>query len=184
MFLIFIPFKTYIKLLEPVFQDVNMFAYTLRENIAFDNAEHSDDNFMNDILFDCGLNSRLEELPDGLDTYYSKEFDENGVNLSGGEKQKFSIARAVFKRGQILILDEPNSALDAISERNLFTGISKLGDGKITIFISHRLSASKFCDKIYVFNNGQISETGSFKELMKQDSIFCNLYNIQSEYYK
>lgn len=179
-----IPFKTYIKLLEPVFQDVNMFAYTFRENIAFDNAERDDDSLLNNILFDCGLNSRFETFPDGLDTYYSKEFDENGVNLSGGEKQKLSISRAVFKRGQILILDEPNSALDAISERNLFTGISKLGDGKITIFISHRLSASKFCDKIYVFNNGQITESGSFSDLMRSTSVFHSLYNIQSDYYK
>lgn len=178
-----IPFKTYLKLIEPVFQDVNLFAYTLKENIAFDRSELIEENSCDQLLSDCGLDSRIQDLPEGLDSYYSKEFDESGINLSGGEKQKLSIARAVFKQGRILILDEPNSALDALSERNLFTGINKLGKGKITIFISHRLTASKFCDSIFVFNKGQIIENGSFKELMDSKSFFYNLFIIQSSHY-
>ena len=91
-----IPFKTYLKLIEPVFQDVNLFAYTLKENIAFDRSELIEEDSCDQLLSDCGLDSRIHDLPEGLDSYYSKEFDESGINLSGGEKQKLSIARAVF----------------------------------------------------------------------------------------
>lgn len=179
-----IPYSEYIKLLEPVFQDVNLFAYTLGENIAFTSHDATDDMLMRKVLEQSGVMTLINNLPDGLNTYCTKEFDEGGYNFSGGEKQKLSIARALYKCGELLILDEPNSALDAIAERNLFNGINEMGKDKITIFISHRLTASKFSDHIYVFDNGHIAEDGSFDYLINKNGVFKNLFDTQAIYYK
>ena len=179
-----IPYSEYIKLLEPVFQDVNLFAYTICENIALTSPDAADAMLMRKVLERSGVMTLVRNLPDGLNTYCTKEFDESGYNFSGGEKQKLSIARALYKRGELLILDEPNSALDAIAERNLFNGINEMGKDKITIFISHRLTASKFSDHIYVFDNGHIAEDGNFDYLINKAGVFKNLFDTQAIYYK
>lgn len=179
-----IAYSDYIRLFEPVFQDVNLFAYMLGENISFRAAPAGDDALMRSVLEQSGVLPLVEELPYGLNTYCTKEFEESGYNFSGGEKQKLSIARALYRCGKILVLDEPNSMLDAIAERNLFTGIREMAKDKIVIFISHRLTASKFCDHIYIFDEGSIIEEGSFEFLAGRDSVFKKLFDTQAIYYR
>lgn len=179
-----IAYADYVRLFEPVFQDVNLFAYMLGENISFDDSFDSNDALMKRVLELSNALPLMEGLPNGLNTYCTKEFDEGGYNLSGGEEQKLSIARALYRRGRVLVLDEPNSALDAIAERDLFARVSEMGKGKITIFISHRLTASRLSDHIYVFAQGSIIEEGSFGFLMDKGGIFRNLFDTQAIYYK
>ena len=179
-----IAYPDYIRLFEPVFQDVNLFAYTLGENISFASPSGVDSALMKRALEQSGALSLAQGLSHGLDTYCTKEFDESGYNFSGGEKQKVSIARALYRCGKILILDEPSSALDAIAERNLLAGIREMGKGKITILISHRLTASKFSDHIYVFAEGSIVEDGSFESLMGREGVFRDCFVMQGAFYK
>ena len=178
-----IPYSSYISFIEPVFQEVNILAYTLKENICFCDRLNDNDEWLNQVILQSGLSERIESLPQKINTFYSKSFDEYGVNLSGGEKQKLSISRAIYKKGDILILDEPNSALDPISEKELFLNINKLGSEKITIFISHRLSASKFCDMIYVFKDGRVVEEGGVGDLIKKKGLFYDMFKKQAEFY-
>ena len=130
------------------------------------------------------LTTKIDKLPDKLDTVITRDLDDTGIDLSGGESQKLSIARAVYKDSQLMILDEPTSALDAISEYELYNNFSKIIKDHSAIFISHRLSSTRFCDRIFYLDNGELKEVGSHDELMKKDGEYKKLFNMQAEYYK
>lgn len=177
-----IKYEEYIKTLAIVFQDFKLLSYSIRENLSI--VDTIEEETMVEALDKAGFTTDLEKLERGLETVIYKEFDENGVEFSGGQSQKIAIARALCKDSPIVILDEPTSALDPISEYEVYKGFDKLVEGKTAIYISHRLSSTKFSDNIAVFDNGVIVEYGSHDELVKQqESLYARMYQTQAKYY-
>lgn len=122
----------------------------------------------------------MEKLPEGVETYVYKNFSENGFEPSGGEGQKIALARAIYKNAPIMILDEPTSALDPRAEYEIYQRFSELAAGKTAVFISHRMSSSRFCDYIAVFQNGEITEYGTHEELMEIQGTYYDLFQMQA----
>ncbi len=177
-----IKYEEYIKILAIVFQDFKLLSYSIRENLSI--AYAIEEETIVEALAKAGFASDLEKLERGLETVIYKEFDENGVEFSGGQIQKIAIARALCKDSPIVILDEPTSALDPISEYEVYKGFDKLVEGKTAIYISHRLSSTRFSDHIAVFDNGRIVEYGSHDELVRQqESLYATMYQTQAKYY-
>lgn len=177
-----IPYDRYYKLLSVVFQDFKLFPFTVRENIQLSTKGNSER--LSESIRESGLASKIDSLPDGVNTMVFKEFDEKGIEFSGGEGQKMAIARAIYKNAPIVILDEPTSALDPIAEYDIYQHFNSLSKGKNTIYISHRLSSSRFTDNVAVFADGILAEYGNHNELMKiEDGIYRNMFTTQAQYY-
>lgn len=149
-------YAEYMMIFSIVFQDFQLFALKLGENVASKTAY--DRGRVMDSLKKAGFAERLSELPDGIETYLYKDYDKNGVNISGGEAQKIAIARALYKDAPFIILDEPTAALDPIAEADIYSKFNDIAGDKTAIYISHRLSSCKFCDIIVVFHEGAISQ--------------------------
>ena len=177
-----IPHRQYTKNIGIVLQDFLLFAYSVKENIILD-TEFNKSKFLSSIE-KSGLNSKIDSLEKGIETYVYKTLEADGIEFSGGEGQKLALARAIYKDAETLILDEPTSTLDPIAEYELFSKLNDISENKATIFISHRLSSTKFCDKIIVLSDGEIIETGNHDELIKQDGFYADLFNSQARYYK
>lgn len=177
-----IPYSEYVKHLGVVLQDYFLFAYSVRENIVFDG--EPDDERVREALGKAGLTGKLSGLSGGLDTALYKTLDDGGVEFSGGEGQKLALARAVYKNAGSVILDEPTSALDPLAEYDLFSRLSELSGEKTTLFISHRLSSTRFCDRILVLSDGRIAETGSHDALMKANGLYAGMFASQAKYYE
>lgn len=174
--------EEYRKLFAVVFQDFQLLAFSLRENIAFDNS--ADDAELERVLKLAGLWEDAQKLPQGLDTMLYKSFDENGTDLSGGQRQKAAIARALYKDAPVVILDEPTAALDPVAEYEIYRQFNTLVGGKTAVYISHRLSSCKFCDRIVVFAEDTIKENGTHDELVSlQDGIYAAMFAEQAKYY-
>ena len=169
--------------LAPVFQDNNIFTFSIATNISMKYKNYDKDKIQK-LLKILDLDEKINGLKDKEESILTREFDEDGIELSGGEKQKLLIARSCYKDCDMYILDEPTSAMDAISEANLYENFKNLFKDKGVIFISHRLSSTKICDRIIVLDNGKIIETGTHNELMKNDSLYKELFSMQAEYYK
>ncbi|MCL2772185.1 MAG: ABC transporter ATP-binding protein/permease [Oscillospiraceae bacterium] len=161
-----------------VFQDYQIFAATLYDNVVMDTSEKHNDT-ARAALTKSGF---AETLP--LETPLTREFMDDGVNLSGGESQKVAIARTFFKSADYMIFDEPSSALDPISEYNVYNAMRDASVGKTVIFISHRLSSTKMADKIYMFENGKIIEAGDHDTLMANNGKYAEMFNMQAEKYR
>lgn len=175
-------FDEYTKLLGTVFQDFKIFAFTLGENLSF--GKPIDAVRATECLNKCSFGDRLKTLDDGLDTYLYRSYDNRGVEISGGEAQKIALARAVYSEPGCVILDEPTSALDPIAEYEVYSKFQEIIDGQTAIYISHRLSSCRFCDKIIVLSGGVIAEVGSHDELLKSDKgLYRSLWDAQAEYY-
>lgn len=170
----------YTKMLSAVFQDDKLLAFSLRENVC---GLVRNDAKLNDVIEKIKFTDRLDALPQGLDTILSREFDIDGLEMSGGEQQKVTIARALFKDSSIIILDEPTSNLSPIAEYEFYKQFNELVESKTAVFISHRLSSCKFCDRIVVFDNGRIIECGSHSELMKLRGTYSSMFSTQARYY-
>lgn len=178
-----ISYEQYYKLIGVVFQDFKLFPFSVRENIEL-NTE-SDRERLENSIEKSGLTKKIHSLPSGADTMIFKEFDENGIEFSGGEGQKVAIARALYKDAPIIILDEPTSALDPIAEYEIYQHFNSLSSGKTTIYISHRLSSTRFTDKIAVFSDGELAEYGRHSDLMAiSNGIYKNMFESQAQYYK
>jgi len=177
-----IPLEQYLKRIGAVLQDFNIFAYSIKENVVFDNNVSED--VINNAIKKSGFAGKVESLRDGVNTILYKELDENGIELSGGEGQKLALARALCKDTGILILDEPTSTLDPIAEYEMFSSLHDISKGKTTIFISHRLSSTKFCDRIFVIQDGVITEDGSHSELMAQGGLYADMFEFQAKFYR
>ena len=132
----------------------------------------------------AGIRKKIESLEQKEDTYLGLTFDEHGIQLSGGETQKLMLARCIYKNAPFLILDEPTSALDPIAESAIYEEYHDLTEKKTSIFISHRLASTKFCDRILFLENGKIIEEGSHQELLDKKGRYAEIYHIQSHYYK
>lgn len=174
--------EEYRRLFAVVFQDFQLFAFSMRENIAL-NGE-ADDDRINEVLKQAGLYEDAQKLEHGLDTTLFKSFDEKGTELSGGQKQKTAISRALYKNAPIVILDEPTAALDPVAEYDIYRQFNTLVGGKTAIYISHRLSSCKFCDKIAVFAEDTIKEYGTHDELADMpNGIYSEMFAAQAQYY-
>lgn len=175
-------YKDYIKLISVVFQDYNIYYFSVRDNVSLV-SDNPDEEAIVSALKLSGLERKMRTLPKGLDTQIGKEFDHEGIEFSGGEGQKLACARAYFKDSPIVILDEPTASLDPISERQLYERFDSIVKGKTSIYISHRLARSKYCDNIIVLEDGQIIESGTHKQLVSKKGIYAEMYTKQSEHY-
>lgn len=174
----------YFALFAPMFQETEIFAMSLAENVAMTVPNKIDKERVKDVLLQAGLGEKIGKMNKGVDTQLLKILHEEGVDLSGGEKQKVALARLLYKNSPFLILDEPTSALDAISEKRFYNDFNIIGNGKSIIYISHRLSSTKKCDNILLLSNGQVIESGTHDELIKLNGEYSKLYNMQAKYYK
>lgn len=176
-------YKEYVKLLAVVFQDYRLLAFTIRENITLGN-EDSEDEYLLELCKLGGISDWVEETEKHFDTILYKMFDESGIEPSGGQAQKLAIVRALYKDAPIVILDEPTAALDPISEYEIYKHFDSLVGGKTAVYISHRLSSCRFCDRIIVFNCGTIIEDGTHDELMDiNDGFYAKMYKTQAKHY-
>lgn len=172
------------KIISPVYQESNNLAYSVGENIAMKHKSDIDYEKINTILKTVELDKKVDSLPNKVDTILTRNFDDFGVELSGGETQKLSLARAIYKHAPLYILDEPTSAMDALSEYNMYNNFNELTKNSTTIFISHRLSSTKFCDRIILLDKGRVIESGTHEELMNENGEYKKLFDMQAEYYK
>ena len=177
-----IPYDEYMKLFSVVFQDFKLFSYSVKDNIVM--GDEADKDKLTKTLELAGLRCKIASLEKGVETYMNKQFDGEGVEFSGGEGQKVAIARAIYKDAPVVILDEPTSALDPIAEYEIYKRFSTLADGKCAIYISHRLSSTRFTDEIALFEDGELKEYGSHDQLMKIDNgSYKKMFNMQAQYY-
>lgn len=170
-----------IKLYSVVFQDFKIFSVSLKDNICA-NSDFESDRFYA-CLENADIKERTERMPNKENTYLYKDLDENGIEISGGEAQKLALARALYKDAPIVVLDEPTAALDPIAENEIYSRFNTFVQGKTAIYISHRLSSCAFCDKIAVFNNAKLAETGTHKDLLSAGGKYAELWNAQAKYY-
>ncbi len=175
-------YDEYLSIFSVVFQDFRLFSFRLGENVAAD--RRWDDDRVRECLQKAGFAERLSTLEKGLDTVLYKDYDKDGIEISGGEAQKIALARALYKDAPFIILDEPTSALDPVSEYEVYSGFNRIAGDKTAIYISHRLASCRFCDKIAVFDHGQIIQTGSHADLLSdEDGKYHELWQAQAQYY-
>ena len=170
-------YQEYCRLFAAVFQDFQMFAFPLGENIA--GGEDVIQEKAVDALNRAGMGERLERLPGKLDTYVGKEFSDEGVTFSGGEKQKLALARALLHDSPVYIFDEATSNIDVESENDIMGEIHRLAGKKTVILISHRLANVTVSDRIYVMEHGNVAESGSHETLLAKGSVYAKLWNAQ-----
>ena len=175
--------NSYFAIIAPVFQDVNLFAMTYKENVSMKELEKTDDELVKKCTEDAGLGEKIRDLKDGIDTQLLKVIYDDGTDMSGGEKQKLALARALYKNAPVVVLDEPTAALDALAESKLYQDFDKLICGKTAIYISHRLSSTQFCNIVAMFKDGQLIEYGTHDSLMKKKGEYANMYKVQAQYY-
>lgn len=174
----------YYSMFSVVFQDFYLLPVSIAENIALRMKDEIDDEKLDMVLNMSGLMDKVKSLEKGKDTLLVKSVFNDAVDLSGGEMQKLVLARALYKDAPIVILDEPTSALDPIAENELYQKYNEFTKDKTSIFISHRLASTKFCDRIVLIDNGEIVEIGDHKTLMDQNGKYRKMYDMQSHYYK
>lgn len=176
--------EEYFKLFSPVFQNVECFAMSICQNVSFDNEQNTDMDKVNEVLEKSGLKAKIDSYEKGVHTNLLKIFDKEGIDLSGGEKQRLAMARALYKGGKVVILDEPTAALDALAEDRMYREFENIIQGRTAIFISHRLGSTRFCDKIAMFEDGTVVEEGTHDELMAKNGKYAYMFHIQSQYYE
>lgn len=175
-------YNEYMAFFSVVFQDFKLFSFRLGQNVAA--KPDYDKEKVEDCLKDAGFEERLAKMPDGIDTFLYRDFDENGVEISGGEAQKVALSRALYKDAPFVVLDEPTSALDPIAEYDIYTKFNAIVENKTAIYISHRLASCRFCDEIIVFHEGHIVQHGGHNELLEDENgKYYELWNVQAQYY-
>jgi len=173
----------YMKIFSVVFQDFELLPFTLGQNVA--TCVDYDAERAKSSLVDVGFDERLETMSKGLDTYLYKEFEDDGVEISGGEAQKIALARAIYRDSPFLILDEPTAALDPVAEYEIYSSMNEIAGDKTAVFISHRLSSCRFCDNIAVFHEGELVQRGSHNNLLDDEKgKYHELWNAQAQYYQ
>jgi ABC-type multidrug transport system fused ATPase/permease subunit len=178
-------YNSYMAKISAVFQDYGIFNFSIRENISCV-PEGDDIEKINRLVKEVGLKEKVDELPNGIESRFGKEYDEEGIEMSGGQAQKIAIARALYKKDAgMVILDEPASALDPIAEAEIYEKFNNLVEDKTAFYISHRMSSSVFCDRILIIDGGTVADFDTHENLMKKtDSLYYKLFNAQAENYK
>lgn len=175
----------YYTMISAVFQEIRPVCFTMFEYVA--SADINRPSAREDAVTAmklAGIWEKIESLENGIDTHLMKGIYDDGVDLSGGEMQKLVLARAIYKNGSVLILDEPTAALDPIAENNLYLQYKELTHGKTSIYISHRFASTRFCDRILLLGDGVIKESGTHDELMAQNGQYAYMFGVQAKYYK
>jgi ATP-binding cassette, subfamily B, bacterial len=176
-------YNEYLSIFSVVFQDFRLFSFPLGQNVAT-NVEYDRDKIV-DCLSKAGLGERYKTMEQGVDSFLYKDFDEKGIEISGGEAQKIALARALYKDAPFIVLDEPTAALDPIAEFEIYTKFNEIVGNKTAIYISHRLSSCRFCDDIVVFHEGQIIQRGNHNILVAdRNGKYYELWNAQAQYYE
>lgn len=176
--------RSYYTLFAPVFQDMECYAFTLAENVSMKPEDITDKKLVSECIRKAGLGNKLDEWKNGVDTNILKILHNDGVLLSGGERQKLALARALYKNAPIVVLDEPTAALDAMAESKMYEDFDNLVSGKMAIYISHRLASTRFCDVIAMFEHGELVEYGNHYELMNANGRYKRMFEMQANYYK
>ena len=175
--------RDYYALFSAVFQQFSLLDTNIIENIA-----QRIDGIDGQRAWDCaekaGLTEKIKSLPKGMYTHFGRSVYEDGAELSGGETQRLMLARALYKDGPIIALDEPTAALDPIAENDIYQKYSSMTQGRTSLFISHRLASTRFCDRIIMLKDGCISEEGTHDELMRRGGEYAKLFAVQSKYYR
>jgi ABC-type multidrug transport system fused ATPase/permease subunit len=174
----------YFSLITAVFQDIHLLAASIAENISQQQPEDTNREKVGECLRLAGLDDKVNSLPDGMDTLLVRQVYDTAIEFSGGEQQKLVLARALYKASPLIILDEPTAALDPIAENEIYQQYAKLSQGKTSIYISHRLASTRFCDRILFLDNHGIAEEGSHEELMKRGGKYAEMFSIQASYYQ
>lgn len=176
--------EDYYKLISPVFQEIRTAFFSLAETVSGKSTAETDLEKAETCMRQAGLGAKIDALPDGIHTKLNKKVHENGTELSGGEAQKLMLARALYKDAPLLILDEPTAVLDPIAESKIYNEFNVMAKNKTSLFISHRLASTSFCDRIILLENGNITEEGTHQELMGANGTYKGLFDIQSCWYK
>ena len=176
--------RDYYKHFSAVFQQFSVLAGTMAENVAQTNSEKVDLPKMWDCLERAGIADKVRELPRKENTHLGREVYLDGIDLSGGQMQRLMLARALYKDAPVVVLDEPTAALDPIAESDLYQKYSDLTGNRTSVYISHRLASTRFCDRILLIENGGIAEEGTHEELLPRGGRYAYLFDIQSKYYK
>ena len=175
--------RDYYALISAVFQDFSVLEATVAFNVA-QSADDVDEKLVWQCLEKAGLSEKVKTLPKGLETNLGKEVFKDGIELSGGQTQRLMLARALYKDAPILILDEPTAALDPIAENDIYRKYNEMTKGSASLFISHRLASTRFCDRILFLEKGNIMEEGTHEELLNKNGRYAKLFHIQSQYYQ
>lgn len=174
--------RSYWKQFSVVFQEVRMFAFSVLENVGL--CRNPDREKAGRALALAGIGDKINSLQKGIDTSVLKILDPEGTEFSGGENQKIALARALYKDGPLVVLDEPTAALDALAENELYQSFNRMVENKTAIYISHRLASTRFCDRIAFFEEGEIVEYGSHDELMALGGKYAHMFEVQAQYYR
>ena len=166
-----------------VFQDFQTYATSVEENVMMDISCTDEDDRVIEAVKSSGFYEKLKKFPNGLSTEITKEFEDSGTELSGGEEQKLAIARTIYKNGKMMLLDEPSSALDPIAEYELNRTMKDMSKNRNVIYISHRLSTTRHADRIYVMQDGQIVEEGTHDSLLMKHGIYSMMWDVQAGKY-
>ena len=175
--------KEYYRLFSAVFQEFSLLDVTFQECIT-QSVEPADEQKLKQALQQAGLEEMAADLPNGPATHVGREVFEDGVQFSGGEMQRLILARALYKNGSVLLLDEPTAALDPIAENEMYLKYHEMTAGRTSLFISHRLASTRFCDRIIYLENGRIAEEGTHDSLLEQKGSYAHLFDVQSRYYQ
>lgn len=176
--------REYYELFAPVFQNVELFAFPMDENVSMKMEDKTDSALAEEYLRAAGLGGKLDSLEKGVKTELLKIISDEGVDLSGGERQKLAFARALYKNAPIVVLDEPTSALDALAEYEMYQNFDSLIGKKSAVYISHRLSSTRFCDHVAMFADGELAEYGTHESLLAQGGAYREMFDVQAQYYR
>ncbi len=175
--------EDYYSLFSAVFQDIYLLPVTIAEFVSSSEKDINRDKVM-DVIYQAGLVDKINSLQNGIDSRLMKGVFDDSIEMSGGEKQKLMLARALYKNAPMIVLDEPTAALDPIAENELYLKYNDLTANKTSVYISHRLASTRFCDRIVYLENGEIVECGTHDELMKLGGKYSHMFELQSYYYK
>ena len=175
--------RAYYKLFSAVFQEFSLLEATVAENVA-QQVAGIDEEKVWQCLQNAGLSDAVRALPQGLKTHLGRSIYDDGTELSGGQTQRLMLSRALYRDGAVLVLDEPTAALDPITESEIYLKYSEMTQGKTSLFISHRLASTRFCDRIILLKNGSIAEEGSHEALLQAGGSYAKLFSVQRRYYE